>query len=662
MTNLCRRKGKQKKTTTIGVSECVVFYDTELRILWANEAASSSIGLAPLQLKGKHCYKIWRNRSRPCKRCPIQDVLKTGQPQEVELASPEGEIWFIRIYPTRAKNGQITGAVGLTLDITQLKKAGETLQKSEERFRQVAENAQEWIWEVDRNGLYTYVSPTAEKVLGYKSVEIVEKKHFYDLFHPKEREKLKREAFRVFSQKQSFREFVNPNLHKNGKTIWLSTSGVPILDEKGNLLGYRGADTDITARKRIEERLKKLTKELLRTNKKMKRLALRDPHTGLYNYRYLEEIIEREFHRAKRYAHPLSLIMLDIDYFKSVNDVYGHQFGDLVLKQFARYLRRVVRRYDAVIRLAGEEFIIISPGADRTTVVRLAQRILDAVNLYNFGNRKDSLKLKLSAGVCSYPEDGAVRGMDLIDIADKILNKAKEDGGNRVYCSLDIKRKKEPALDKNYKANVEVKVLKNRLEKLKKRSNQSLIEAIFALAKTIKLKDHYTGEHVERTVHYATEVSRALNLPTEEIEHIRQAASLHDLGKIGISEKILLKKSGLSKREFELIKRHPKIAVDVLRPIQFLHEIIPLIFYHHERWDGKGYPSGLKGNDIPIGARIIALADVYQALNSDRSYRRAYSKGKVMKMIKKGAATQFDPKIVDVFLKILQQEEIETVS
>lgn len=142
-------------------------------------------------------------------------------------------------------------------EIDERERAEGALRESEERFQQVAENAQEWIWEVDADGLYTYASPVLEEILGYKPEEIVGKKHFYDLFHPDDREKVKKAAFEVFDQKQPFREFPNLNVHKNGREVWLSTSGVPILDEKGNLLGYRGADTDITERKRAEEKLVK---------------------------------------------------------------------------------------------------------------------------------------------------------------------------------------------------------------------------------------------------------------------------------------------------------------------------------------------------------------------------------------------------------------------
>jgi diguanylate cyclase (GGDEF)-like protein/PAS domain S-box-containing protein len=449
-----------------------------------------------------------------------------------------------------------------------------------------------------------------------------------------------------------------PKKALSGEIIgWFELYSFPMFDQENKeLIGAIEYVRDISGRKAAEDRVGILNKELMKSNKRLKQLLLTDSHTGLYNHRYLEDVIEAEFHRAKRYAHPLAVIMLDIDYFKSINDVYGHQFGDLVLKQFARQLKLIMRKYDIIIRSGGEEFIIISPGIDITQGLSIGQRILDAVNLYNFGDKNHNVKLKLSLAVVSYPEDRSAKGMSLVNLADHILAKAKEYGGNRVYSVLDIRKQKDLAPDKRKKA-IDIRILQGKLDKLTKRSNQSLVEAIFAFAKTIELKDHYTGEHVEQTVKYVTGICNELGLPKEELELIKQGASLHDLGKIGISEKILLKKSKLTRREFQEIKKHPQIGADILRPIQFLRNIIPLVFYHHEKWDGSGYPSGIKGEEIPIGARIIAIADAYQALTSDRPYRKAYTKEKAMKILKKGAGTQFDPRIASIFLKILQAEK-----
>ena len=461
----------------------------------------------------------------------------------------------------------------------------------------------------------------------------------------------------------------------------IQVTTIPFQDKNGEWL-VAEVNVDITQKKKIDEELKhyrndleelvgertqdllqeanryktseleksKLNRELLKTNEKLKSISLIDAHTGLYNYRYLQEAIEVEFHQARRYAQNLAIIMLDVDYFKSINDVYGIAFGDLVLKQLAKQLKRMVRRYDILIRYSGEEFIIISPRLNRLIAFNLAQRLLDSLNFINFGNKKHSVKLKMSLSVVSFPDDRAKNGMDLVNLANLVLNKAKEGGGNRVYSSLDAKH------SSNTKA-VGIKTLKNTIIKLNKQSKQGLSESIFAFAKTLEFKDHYTGEHVENTVHFAIGVAKELNLSKEDVELIKQASMLHDLGKIGISENILLKKGKLNKKEFEEIKKHPQIGADIIRPIQFLHDLIPFIFYHHERWDGKGYPSGIRGEDIPLGARVIAIADVYQALISDRPYHKAFTKKAAIDIIKKASGTQFDPRIVSAFLKVVSKEK-----
>lgn len=406
--------------------------------------------------------------------------------------------------------------------------------------------------------------------------------------------------------------------------------------------------------KKSGKRLRDLYGELLKSHKKLEKVALLDVHTGLYNYRYLGKFIEVEFYRSRRDAHPFSATMIDIDYFKSINDVYGHRFGDLVLKQFADRLKRMVRPYDVVIRYGGEEFIIISPGTDREGVMTLAQRLLKAISLSNFGDKKHAIKLKLSIGVSSYPKDKVNRGMDLVEISDRAMSMAKEKGGNTVCSSLDLKKKYLPDIKKATEENPEIRMLKVKINNLNKRGHQGIVEAVTAFARTIEAKDHVTGKHIERAVYYATEIAKRLDLSEEEIEHIKQAAILHDLGKVGISDRILRKKGNLTKREFEEIKDHPQIGVDIIRPIHTMHPLIPLLLYHHEQWDGKGYPAGLKGEEIPMGARIIAIADVYEALTSKRSYRKAYSKEEAINIIKNGIGTQFDPTIVGIFLEILK--------
>ena len=416
-----------------------------------------------------------------------------------------------------------------------------------------------------------------------------------------------------------------------------------------------GLVRDITERKDVENRVTDLNKALSKANDSLKHMALRDSQTGLYNHRYFASAIEAEFERSKRYSEELSIIMMDIDYFKSINDVYGHQFGDLTLRQFAKLLRSEVRLYDVVVRFGGEEFIIISPNTGRGEASILAHRLLNTIALHSFGDKKHSVKIKVSAAICSYPADKRINNpSDFVDTADRILDGAKEAGGNRVYSLADLENKR--GADRLPEIEPTVDELKEKIKKLTTRGNQSVVEAIFAFAKTIELKDRYTGEHMEKTIRYVTGIAHALGLPKDEIETIKEASALHDLGKIGIPEKILLKPGKLTEREREIIKEHPQIGVDIIRPLHFLRNMIPLIRHHHEWWNGRGYPDRLKKEAIPLGARIIAIADVYQALTSDRPYHKAYQKEESLRIIKDGAGTQFDPKIVETFLAVLEKE------
>ena len=468
--------------------------------------------------------------------------------------------------------------------------------------------------------------------------------------------------------------------HAEGRKIVVHTVKTPIRGRDGNIVGVLGIFRDITEHREMEEELRKYQKSLerlvsertaqlekanaklreeikerMQAEKTLKAMTIRDPHTGLFNYRFFKETVDSEFSRARRYAQPLSMIFIDIDYFKSINEVYGHQFGDVVLKQFGAWLKKAVRKSDLVFRYGGEEFIILAPGVGRKGMMYLAGRLLEKVRLRHFGTKKRAVKLKISIGVSSYPEDKINTASVLMDTADKALNITKERGGNRVSSSLEIARQKN-IFSEDSKDTRQVRLLKKKIGKLANRASQSVIEAILAFAKTIELKDYYTGRHVEKTVRYAEEIARALNLPDKQVDDIVKAATLHDLGKIGVSEAILRKKTKLTKKEYEEIKKHSEIGADIIRPIHFLRDLVPLIRCHHERWDGRGYPDGLKKKEIPLGARIISVADAYQALTSRRSYRKAYSKNEAVRILKKESGLKYDPEMVGILLKILRKK------
>mgnify|MGYP001568445415 CR=1 FL=1 len=618
---LLRKTEFQQKAILDNIPDIAWLKDNEGKYIAVNEAYGKACGLRPDDIIGKTDLDIWPRELAEKYRKDDNEVMNSGKRQcfDEPLDDKEGRILRIETIKTPVFNdqGETIGTTGIARDITERKKYEEKLQE---------------------------IRKELEIRVKVRTAELSKVNEDLTKYHDSLKG-LVEERTAELEKELSLRKETEAEVSK-------------YRDHLEELVAERTNDLlkEIAEHKDARHKIAKLAEDLSGYNKRLCQLSLIDSHTGLYNHRYLEDAIEAEFHRSRRYAHSLAIIMLDIDYFKSINDVYGHQFGDSVLKQFALQLKKIVRRYDIVVRFGGEEFIIVSPGMDREQVLAFSQRILEVLNLYNFGDKKHQVKLKISIGAVSYPEDRAKSGMDLVNSADQVLNKAKESGGNRVYLLTDIKNVLRASPSVRKKAS-NVKVLRGKIDKLNKKANQSLTEAILAFAKTIELKDHYTGEHVEITRHYATMIANKLGLSKDDVELIRQASILHDLGKIGISEKILLKKSKLTKKEFEEIKKHPQIGADILRPIHFLRGLIPIIFYHHERWDGKGYPTCVRGEEIPIGARIMALADVYQALTSDRPYRKAYSKARALKIIKEGSGTQFDPRITGVFLKILQEKE-----
>lgn len=400
------------------------------------------------------------------------------------------------------------------------------------------------------------------------------------------------------------------------------------------------------------QKLSLANKRLLKT---LKNLSLKDHLTGLYNYRYFMERMQAEFNRAKRYVLPLSVLLFDVDYFKSINDVYGHQYGDLILKEIAQVLLNSARESDVVIRYGGEEFVIILPDTEKEGAARFGFNLQGKFKTHVFDPHDKRIKIKISMGIASYPDRDINSEHELMNSVDKALLEAKEMGSNRVVIFKDKAAKSTRKTSSEAPVDNVVE-LNEKLNKMSNRVNKTLLEAIFAFAKTIEARDYYTGEHGENMVSIAVEIGKRLNLSNIALEDLERAAILHDLGKVGIPDNILHKKGKLTKKEYEKIKQHPSIGAEIIRNIHFLSRVVPIVLYHHERFDGLGYSSGMKGKGIPLGARIIAVADVYQALISNRPYRKAYAKEEAQEIVKEGAGTHFDPEVVKVFLSIMNKE------
>ena len=358
-----------------------------------------------------------------------------------------------------------------------------------------------------------------------------------------------------------------------------------------------------------------------------------DTLTRLFNRHYFEERLKEELSRHSRYGDVFSIFMIDLDNFKAYNDVYGHPAGDVLLGQIGRIIRNSVRNVDVAFRYGGDEFVIILPQTGRDAAYVVAERVRSQIA---DEMEKKAVAVTCSIGLASYPADGILSG-ELVDVADTALYSAKRTGGNRIFLSSNI-LSKPPDDGENFGVT----------------AKPGSLTEVYDIASAVETKDPYTYGHSKKVNVYAVALAERIGLSPDEVSALSAAALLHDIGKVGISDKVLNKKGKLTKEDWEAIKAHPRLGANVISNIPRLAPSVNSILYHHERWDGTGYPEGLKGEEIPLEARILAIADSFEAMTSARPYRPALSIQEVITELRQGAGLQFDPKLVDVFIDIVE--------
>lgn len=402
-----------------------------------------------------------------------------------------------------------------------------------------------------------------------------------------------------------------------GRHYTLLVDCLQLSDESGDAEGVMLIIRDITERKLIEE--------------KLRGMAVRDSMTMLYNHYYLRQTLDHEIKMAARKGDYLAFMIMDLDDFKSYNDILGHPAGDELLIIVAGLLEKNIRGSDIVGRYGGDEFAVILPGADHSTALELGERLRMVVAEYAFLHRElmPNGKITVSAGVACFPDD-ATDASRLIEMADEAMYNAK----------------------RNYKNKVEVYFSAFKALQYDWPHEQDVLYNIRGLMAMVNSKDRYTYGHSEKVAHYATALAQAAGLDEKEVKEIRVAAFLHDIGKVDTPEGILNKPGPLSKEELMLVQRHSETGAGIVRQIKSLEDIVLAILYHHERYDGKGYPHSLAGEEIPLSARIIALADSFDAMTSHRPYRRAMTVAEAVEEIKREAGRQFDPRLAVIFMRL----------
>jgi diguanylate cyclase (GGDEF)-like protein len=362
---------------------------------------------------------------------------------------------------------------------------------------------------------------------------------------------------------------------------------------------------------------------------KSEEIARIDGVTELFNRRHFDERMREEIDRHSRYGDILSILLIDLDNFKKYNDTYGHLAGDRLLVQAASMIKSSIRSSDQAFRYGGDEFAVILPHSSTMDSFSVAERMREMIAEAMTARQ---LEISVSIGIAAWPGDGATLD-ELCYAADMALYYAKRTGQNRTsIASRTLFSLNEPSVNINSEAEV--------------------LSTIYALAATLEARDKYTYGHSRRVSRYAVAVAEKLNLRPEQVALVSAAALLHDIGKVGIPDNVLNKDGKLLDEEWELLKQHPRLSATIIGHVPSLSACLAAVKHHHERWDGAGYPSGLKGEAIPIEARILSVTDAFEAMISERPYRSALSFKQAIAELEKCSGTQFDPGIVRAFIPI----------
>ncbi|MFR9070897.1 MAG: HD domain-containing phosphohydrolase [Paraclostridium sp.] len=365
-----------------------------------------------------------------------------------------------------------------------------------------------------------------------------------------------------------------------------------VTNEDGQVLGILGLASDITEKVELKEKLRKS--------------IYIDSLTGVYNRVYFEK--KKEELNNSKYM-PIGIIVGDVNGLKIVNDTFGYLEGDKFLAEIAKMLKSIVSKNDFIFRWGGDEFVILIPNCDESKCEK---------------------------------------------IINNITNECKKNQFNLIEMSISLGASIKNALNDDIYENLkEAEEKLHRQKFLKEKSIRSSI--IFSLCQSLHEKNVETQAHTQRLVKYSMEIGKYLEFTTAQLDELELVTKLHDIGKIGISETVLLKKENLSEEEFEEIKTHTEKGYRILQASNELSNVARGVLTHHERYDGGGYPLGLKGEEIPIMARIVNVVDSYDAMITDRGYNKVKTKEEAIEEIEKCRGKQFDPNIADIFINILKK-------
>ena len=493
------------------------------------------------------------------------------------------------------------------------REAEKRLAESRERYRSLFEQNQDAVYSFNREGRFLSANAACEGLSGYSAQELLQM-GFRGLIVPEHlgrADAMFQKALRGEAQHDEV-----AITHRDGRRVEISVSKMPIVIG-GEIVGAFGISRDVTARREMERERERLLAEALER-------AEHDPLTGLLNHRAFHKRFQDALTLAQESEQPLTVVLVDVKDFRFFNDAYGHIAGDDVLRRVAEALRETAPTEDGttLARYAGDEFALLLPSdqlaeADaRALAARLA-----ALDYVPPGDA-DVIPLSLAMGVAYFPDDGVNR-LDILSAAEARLRRAKagEDGqAERLRTALTRSVEGFSMLD--------------------------------ALVTAVDNKDRYTRRHSEDVLTYSLQIAEHLGLAEKTQRHLQTAALLHDVGKIGVPDAVLRKPGRLTDAEFETVRQHPMMGSVIVSAVPGFEATLDAIRHHHERWDGKGYPFGLAGEAIPFLARLMAVADAYSAMTTDRPYRKGLNAHVALSVLERGAGTQWDPQCVQAFVQV----------
>lgn len=565
-----------------------------------NKSAVEMLGYDdPEELIGTKIHDVFHHsysdgRVMPINKCKIFQALKSGNSIRVDnevFWKQDGKSFDVQYYThPQIVNDELMGSVLTFLDYTEKKKMEQMVYNEKEQFRTTLLSVGDAVISTDSHGKILVMNPVAEELTGWHQNE-AQGKYIEDIFHivnETTRDRCQNPVDRVL-EKGDIIELNNHTLliRKDGSEIPIEDSAAPIKDNKGRVTGVVIVFRDFSDKKeRLEE---------------IEYLSFHDHLTELYNRRYISDAIERL--DTKRNL-PFSLMAIDVNGLKLTNDAFGHEVGDQLLIHVAKLLKNVCRDEDIVGRMGGDEFIILLPKTSEEEALRIKKRIIKKTKTEKF----DSVIVSLAIGF-------------------SVKNKYNE----------SIKEVLKVADNNMYKDKLKYGKI------MRSKTIETVIE-------NIQKKYEQEEVHTERVSNYCVAIATAMGFNKKEIEKIRMAGILHDIGKIVVPPELLNKSGVLSTDEFEVIKRHSETSYQILKSVEEYFDFAEDVLYHHERIDGKGYPEGLKGDEIPLNSRIIAVADAYEAMTAERPYHRAMTKKAAIEELKRCSGKQFDTAIVDIFI------------